>query len=505
MKRIALLAAILLAALACDAGATTQIHDANNLWIVPEESGWGLNLFHQGDTLFASLFVYGPDGRAKWYTASSLTGSDGGPLGDHPALYSGPLYETTGPAIGGPFDPSRVTRRQVGTMTIELGTQKFSTDTQLRNYAMVYYSIDGVQVSKKTYPFSFVRMGLTGSYRGYEANWNGFRDDVNINVSLNGDSFAMTTTSASFGSCTFSGRQEADGSLFHVEGSYTCNSGQSGNFTLKDVDVTRNGFTASFGSSTIQATQIAAQRTSSPIRGDGYNTDLWWVPAENGWGLNIIEEGDVLFGTLFVYDAAGEPHWYSASDLTYSPPSGSPTDSNGVYTGALYESTGPYFGTSFNAAAVTRRQVGTMRFESFGNNTAYLDYTADGVTVTHKQLSRAAFRTNTLAGTYAAHILASQGFNDRGVQVGAQNMTVSQSGDAITVTAQGNFGTCTMRGTVSQYGRQAMASGPYDCGGPTIGQLQIADVYPTLYGFTGTASMDGYPIGRIEGVRTTPP
>src|SRR5438270_8364175 len=106
------LAALLLPIASLAAHATPQQHDANDLWIVPEESGWGLNLFHQGDTLFGSLFVYGPDGRARWYTASSMAGDDGGTLHDHPVIYSGPLYESTGPGIGTPFDPSRVTRRQ---------------------------------------------------------------------------------------------------------------------------------------------------------------------------------------------------------------------------------------------------------------------------------------------------------------------------------------------------------------------------------------------------------
>ena len=57
------------AAVALHASATPHFHDANDLWISPFESGWGINIFHQGDTLFASLFVYGQDGKARWYTA----------------------------------------------------------------------------------------------------------------------------------------------------------------------------------------------------------------------------------------------------------------------------------------------------------------------------------------------------------------------------------------------------------------------------------------------------
>ena len=37
--------------------ATPQLRNATGLWINPDESGWGLNLFHQGDILFGALFV----------------------------------------------------------------------------------------------------------------------------------------------------------------------------------------------------------------------------------------------------------------------------------------------------------------------------------------------------------------------------------------------------------------------------------------------------------------
>ena len=65
--------AAILACFALDAAATPQHEVATGLWIDPSESGWGLNLFHQGATVWASLFVYGPDGQPRWYTASDMT------------------------------------------------------------------------------------------------------------------------------------------------------------------------------------------------------------------------------------------------------------------------------------------------------------------------------------------------------------------------------------------------------------------------------------------------
>jgi hypothetical protein len=41
-------------------------------------------------------------------------------------------------------------------------------------------------------------------------------------------------------------------------------------------------------------------------------TDMWWNPAESGWGVNIILQNSVVFATFFVYDANHNPVWYTA-------------------------------------------------------------------------------------------------------------------------------------------------------------------------------------------------
>ena len=61
-----------------------------DLWWNPEESGWGINLAHQGDTIFAAWFTYGLDGSPLWLVATAnKTG---------PGKYAGDLYRATGPA-----------------------------------------------------------------------------------------------------------------------------------------------------------------------------------------------------------------------------------------------------------------------------------------------------------------------------------------------------------------------------------------------------------------------
>jgi hypothetical protein len=100
---------------------------------------------------------------------------------------------------------------------------------------------------------------------------------------------------------------------------------------------------------------------------------------------------------------------------------------------------------------------------------------------------------------------AMNGNSDRGVMTGPMTIEISDSGDSIVMTTNQSGRTCTMRGgTRFQYGRQVMASGSYDCGAGTIGNLLLFDVYPTNSGFTGAFELNGYPIGRIEAVRVTP-
>lgn len=51
-----------------------------------------------------------------------------------------------------------------------------------------------------------------------------------------------------------------------------------------------------------------------PLIGSGVINEVdhsghWFDPANSGWGFSLVEQGDVLGGALFTYDAAGEPTW----------------------------------------------------------------------------------------------------------------------------------------------------------------------------------------------------
>lgn len=75
------------------------------------ESGWGINLAHQGDVIFVTWFTYDVNGKAWWLTMTAEKTAE--------KVYTGTLLETRGPAFNAvPFSPTAVTRNTVGSGTL---------------------------------------------------------------------------------------------------------------------------------------------------------------------------------------------------------------------------------------------------------------------------------------------------------------------------------------------------------------------------------------------------
>lgn len=83
------------------AAANSFTTDQRDLWYIAAESGWGIQLIQRGSVIFATMFVYGPDGTPTWYVATM------GYVGSY--VWTGDLYTTSGPWFGAvPFDPATV-------------------------------------------------------------------------------------------------------------------------------------------------------------------------------------------------------------------------------------------------------------------------------------------------------------------------------------------------------------------------------------------------------------
>jgi len=128
--------------------------DPTGFWYNPAESGWGASLAQQGDTVFATLFVYDEQKRAQWFVASSVTAAGSG-------VFSGPLYRTSGPVFSGAFNPAAVDVQSVGTLSIQY-------DGPGGTGLLVSYTVNGVTVNKalvrQTWAANATR--LVGAYFG---------------------------------------------------------------------------------------------------------------------------------------------------------------------------------------------------------------------------------------------------------------------------------------------------------------------------------------------------
>ena len=104
--------------------------------------------------------------------------------------------------------------------------------------------------------------------------------------------------------------------------------------------------------------------------------DMWWSPQESGWALLVNQSGEKLFLVWVVYDTQGRPTWYAL-------PSGSwGRDANNAlhFSGAVYRTSGPYWGGTYDPAAVAIAVVGTGDFLPQGVSRALFSYTIEGVT-----------------------------------------------------------------------------------------------------------------------------
>ncbi len=96
------------------------------------ESGWGINLAHQGDVIFATWFTYDATGKAWWLTMTADKIAEN--------IYRGTLYQATGPPFSAdPFEPNQVARAPVGSGTLTFSSGNSGTFT---------YTVKGVTQTK---------------------------------------------------------------------------------------------------------------------------------------------------------------------------------------------------------------------------------------------------------------------------------------------------------------------------------------------------------------------
>ena len=120
----------------CTFGAQSNLALATNfqdLWwrrARRQESGWGINLTQQGDTIFATWFTYDHDHTPLWLSATATKTASN--------TFAGTLFRTSGPTFNA-FDPTKVVLTPVGALTLTFGDG---------NNATFAYTVNGVSQSK---------------------------------------------------------------------------------------------------------------------------------------------------------------------------------------------------------------------------------------------------------------------------------------------------------------------------------------------------------------------
>ncbi len=145
-----------------DASAAANV-SYEGLWLKGDESGWGVNVTHQGTTLFATWFTYDIDGTGMWLVASSVAQTSTG-------NFSGMLYRTVGPAFSAnPFNSINFP----GNYTT-VGTVSFSfTDA---NNGTMSYTVNGVTQSKAITRFIYATGGTNCTLGGAQGTSPNYQD-----------------------------------------------------------------------------------------------------------------------------------------------------------------------------------------------------------------------------------------------------------------------------------------------------------------------------------------
>ena len=233
---------------ALPASATTTLGtDYTDIWWGGgAENGWGLNIIHQNNTIFATLYVYNPDSSPRFYSGSETRATS-------TSSFSGPLYDTHGTYFGTiPYNPAAFGGTAVGTITVSFSSSNAGTLT---------YNVGGVQVSKAITRFGFSANNLSGNYLGGVTAQSTCAGQSQLTlifdtlqVAQSGNSVTMTVNffnNQSVASrCVFSGTYSQQGSLGSVSGTYSCTfgttAGNQGSFSVTEISPHQSGFSGRF-------------------------------------------------------------------------------------------------------------------------------------------------------------------------------------------------------------------------------------------------------------------
>ena len=216
-------------------------------------------------------------------------------------------------------------------------------------------------------------------------------------------------------------------------------------------------------------------------------SDMWFNPAESGWGVNLTQNENVIFMTFFIYGPDNQPKWYVAITAR---------DANGNFTGSLFSTVGTYFGLPWNPADhLPATLVGTATFAPVNPYQGTLTYTLVGGPNVNRSIVRETLVTINLAGNYtggqAGAYSGCTSSSGNSLYKDSFDLQVAQGGGNVILTFTYLFSpmSCTLSGALVQNGQlYSVPSGTYQCDGD-LGSLNTAaslsEIKKTAQGIEG--------------------
>jgi hypothetical protein len=218
-------------------------------------------------------------------------------------------------------------------------------------------------------------------------------------------------------------------------------------------------------------------------------TDIWYLPRESGWGVNIVQSEDLLFATFFIYGSDNQPAWYTAL-LTWD---------GTRYSGGLYATQGTFWANPWTTSNDQSVQAGTASFEPDAGNAyeATLVYTANGIGSVSKRIVRQSLKRIVIGGSYIGAQAGSYSSCSESEQNAsyrdtyALSMVQPESGPATLTFTYASGATCTLSGTLQQRGQlYDMPAASYVCAGSLAftTTATLFEMKATAQGFEGRLS-----------------
>ena len=212
-------------------------------------------------------------------------------------------------------------------------------------------------------------------------------------------------------------------------------------------------------------------RASTSLSSD--YSDLWFNPNESGWGVNMIQQDNTIFATLFVYGSSRQPTWYVASSAVIANPNAALPS----FSGPLYQTSGPPLTDFFNPSSVTVRQVGTFTFFPNGATRGSIAYSVDGSNV-FKDVERQTWKNENLSGTFAGVTVGAA--TDCGASTGnfevSETLAITQSGTNLSIVDTAPGRSCNYDGGYTQAGRMGSLLGLGTCGDGVARSLEATEL-----------------------------